>query len=760
MDVRTARQAIGQALARLLGVCDGAVRRDNVGLSGADQWLRSLDSDGDDVARVAKAASALWKYTNTQIPDLRDELREAIDVLAAACKTVAVSAVGSGFSVSFPYNPVTTTILKSAVDAARGKRRWDGGLKVWRLDRVGVKALCEAVEAAGYFVQMSDETTSKLNEEAFTTLATPEVEGRYSVSNGKLTVQTPYHKDAVVAIKAAANGQARFDKASKSWTVPVACGLVLASSLSPLFPVLAAAIAADEAVQAAGQERQARAALSVACSAEAGAERGAAGVVDSVITKLDAALSTGLKLYPFQQAGVAFIEAAGGRALVGDEMGLGKTVQALGWLAIHPEARPALIVVPASLRLNWQREAEKWIPGVRVHVVRNGKDPLPANPDVVIVNYDVCARRKAELEALNAKVVVLDECHYIKNQMAQRSKAIVGVQERKTRDGAVKVKGAPGIATLAPYVIALSGTPLLNRPAELYTNLHLLRPTEYANFFAFAKRYCAAEQTRFGWDFSGASNEAELAGRLRDLMVRREKSQVLQDLPEKTRSYIHVELSNKDEYESREQEILGRLEERYGEAVGGEILAMLNELRMLAGQGKVDAAIEWIKNAVDTGKPVVVFAHHLDVLDKIQSSLQADGIKTCRIDGSIPSPEARQAAVDDFQAGRADVFLGTPGAAGVGLTLTKASDVLFVEREWTPAVEEQAEDRTHRIGQRDAVTAWYLVGNCSIDQKFADLVEQKRSIVSAVLTGKEIESSLVRDLVGKLLEGRATTEAA
>lgn len=310
----------------------------------------------------------------------------------------------------------------------------------------------------------------------------------------------------------------------------------------------------------------------------------------------------------------------------------------------------------------------------------------------------------------------------------------------------------PGFAVKAPHLIALTGTPVLNRPAEIFPLLRAVRPDEYQNFFAFAKRYCDAHPGSFGWDFSGCSNVEELRGKLQDVMVRREKANVLKDLPAKRRVTIEVELSNAKDYRAAARRERDNLEDAFDKRDAGAALVVLNRLRRMAGWGKVEAAQEWVENFLLGGGQLIVFAHHKDVLDALRGELAKASVPTVRVDGDVPVKE-RQAAVDAFQAGQARVFLGTPGAAGVGLTLTAASDVLFVEREWTPAVEEQAEDRAHRIGQEESVTAWYLTASDSIDAKFAQLVEKKRAVIGAVLDGRRVEdadASLMWDLVDSL----------
>jgi SWI/SNF-related matrix-associated actin-dependent regulator 1 of chromatin subfamily A len=699
------------------------------------------------------------------------------------------------FSLRFRRRPDLLEALKAAIDSAHGRRRWDGAAGAWALDAVAARVAVAFLTAQGWGVNASDEAEAALDAAPVTAavaaVAAPRLEGRFEVHGQDVAIFTPYHVQAPGAIKAAAAGRARWDGGAKAWTVPLARAAAVAAALAPIFPALAAALAAEPAVVAAGnagvaqaaqiaqvaQGAAARAALAGAAAPEAAGAQ-AQTVVADVQARLDAVIPAGLALLPYQTAGVAFIEAAVGRALVADEMGLGKTVQALAWIAIHAEVTRVLIVVPASLTHNWAREAAKWVPGRQVYRVRNGKDVIPADAQIVIVGYEQATRRKADLIAWAPQAVILDEAHYLKNAKSQRARAVVGVEARKGN------AGEAGIATGAAHVLALTGTPILNRPVEAWTILRLVRPEKFSNFFAYVKRFCDAHQIDAGraglvWDFSGASNLGELHDRLRDAMVRRLKADVLTELPAKRRAEVVVEIDNRADYVRAERdsvvylralaEIVGTPEEKAAvrdareaaEALGGdtvesvfsEALVKLNALRRLVGQGKVAAAIEWTQNFLESGRSLVIFAHHKDVLDALEFALS--DVVTVRVDGDV-SADARQAAVDAFEAGEARVFLGTYGAAGVGLTLTAASDTLHVEREWTPATEEQAEDRVHRIGQVNACTAWYLVAPASVDGDFHTLVEAKRGVIKATIDGGAAQTggSLFKALAGALV-GRA-----
>lgn len=447
----------------------------------------------------------------------------------------------------------------------------------------------------------------------------------------------------------------------------------------------------------------------------------------SLKARLDEALPEGLSLMPFQFAGVAFVEATKGKALVADEMGLGKTIQALAYLAIHPELRPALVIVPAVVAPNWTREAEKWIPSAKVFRVRNGKDTIPADAQIVVVTYDMARRRLDDLKKLEPKTVICDESHYLKNYKTQRTQAVLTI-----------CKDASPTA-----VLCLSGTPLVNRPVEFYTALNLLRPDTFRSWKWFTARYCGGHQGPWGYVCDGATNLDELNSRLKDLMVRRLKADVLTELPAKTRIDTPVELSTK-EIAAYNRAVLTAY------AGNDNHLAAITAARRAVGKAKVRSAVKWIEEHYNQDQPVLVFAHHEDVRQALVEGSSKAGCRVGHISGRV-SQENRQKAVDAFQAGNLDVMVISTQAGGVGITLTAAGNVIFVERAWTPGEEQQASDRAHRIGQKNVVTVRYLLAAGTIDDDMNELLAEKAKVIRAALDGdgeapadNDIRKELVR----------------
>lgn len=471
------------------------------------------------------------------------------------------------------------------------------------------------------------------------------------------------------------------------------------------------------------------------------------------------------ELFPFQQKGVAFIEAKGGRALIGDEMGLGKTIQALAWLALHPEKRPAVIVVPAHLKINWRKEIHATLVNQEQVTILSGTQArsLKGTSGIIIINYDILpndwemvkdpltgkmVKTRKEIPYsgwvdylidLKPQVLIFDEAHYIKNSGADRSKAVK--------------KLAKGI----PHVIALTGTPIVNRPIEGFQIAQVINKTVFPNFWDYVHKYCDAKHNRFGWDFTGASNTEELHQKLtQSIMIRRKKADVLPDLPAKLYGYVPMEMDNREEYEEAEINFINYLkgikgDEAAEKAGKAEHLVRIEGLKQLAIRGKMKASIQWIRDFLDTnGNKLVVFAVHKQTIDRLVKEF---GKEVVKVDGSC-NVQQRDAAVVAFQNDPAvKLFVGNIQAAGTGLTLTAASSVAFVELPWTPGELKQAEDRCHRIGQKNTVNVYYLLADNTIEIEIAEILDKKRKVLDAVLDGKEVEQgTLLTDLVNAYIE--------
>jgi len=450
------------------------------------------------------------------------------------------------------------------------------------------------------------------------------------------------------------------------------------------------------------------------------------------------------QLMEFQREGVKFALKHGGRVLIGDEMGLGKTVQAIALLAAYKDEWPALIVTPSSLREQWADALHRWL-GVtedRIHVVHSGKDvaTVPSNSSgggcrlqFLIVSYNFVPKMEAVLQDFTG-CVVLDEAHYIKDGSAQRTKATLPVLKRAKR------------------TFLLTGTPALNRPKEIFTQLSGLLPEAKLKMRDFGERYC--QGNRFD-KYGGASNLEELHSVLRGtVMVRRLKSQVLSQLPRKRRQQVFLTLDNdaKKELAGLSKQLDGvkqamaqlarQSEASHGAvSVGGgkmEENKVIMELYHKTGELKAKAVQDYIQTLLDAGQKFLIFAHHTSLLDAIEFTCNRHkGCKFIRIDGKTPS-ENRQRLVNSFQQNEdVKVAILSIRAAGVGLTLTAASTVVFAEMTWTPGEIHQAEDRVHRIGQASAVNIYFLHVRNSIDEIIWQNLQNKLENLGQTLDGAD-----------------------
>jgi len=458
------------------------------------------------------------------------------------------------------------------------------------------------------------------------------------------------------------------------------------------------------------------------------------------------------ELFPFQKIGVSFIGEKNGRVLLGDEQGLGKTIQALAWTQLHPEKKPVIIVCPNHLKLNWAKEIKETLPGEQNVQILFGKTPnTPLTGDYIIINYDILPNRhevvpgkktKQEIKRtgwvdfiidINPQLLILDEFHFCKSTSALRTKA--------TRK----------LAGKTPHIIAISGTPIVNRPIEGFNTVQMIDRTIFPNFFKFAQRYCNARHNGFGWDYSGASNQSELHEKLQSIMIRRKKEDVLPELPNKIYSYIPIELANQNEYKKAETDFISFLHTTKGataaeKAKYAEHLVKIEGLKQLAVKGKMKQAIEWIADFLDSSdEKLVIFAIHKEMINALMEKFGKIAVK---IDGSV-SAENRDSAVRQFQENdKIKLFIGNIRAAGTGLTLTAASNVAFLELPWTPAEIMQSEDRCHRIGQKNTVNVYFLLADNTIENKISELLDTKRKILEAILDGKEAKNEqLLTELI-------------
>lgn len=444
----------------------------------------------------------------------------------------------------------------------------------------------------------------------------------------------------------------------------------------------------------------------------------------------------GLQYRDYQKAGIHWCADSDRRvSLLADEMGLGKSIQAIGVANLLMLDR-ILIVCPAVMKYVWAQEIRKWYLGRHCQsrfIVSGSKNYIPIRSNVVIVNYDLLHNKNIyrQLMALKFDLGIFDEAHYLKNPKAKRTIAAL----------------APAcIAGTCDRIIVMTGTPVVNRPIDLYPLLAWQSPetiAPYTDYFDYARKFCGAFKGTFGWYMNGASHKEELNFRLRStLMIRRLKKDVLTELPEKTLQIIPMEIDDNTGYMKLENEAFGLdkakrmnlsefVETREYDPDSNKVAGRIAALRREMGLKKVDACIKYIKDAMEETDKIVVFAHHRAVIEKMEKSLS--DYKPVTITGSTP-PKERAVLVHKFQNDpECRVFIGNIQAAGTGITLTAASTVIFVESSWVPGEIDQAVDRCHRIGQKDAVLAQFLVVRDSLDEYMIRTVVDKKKNINVIL---------------------------
>ena len=448
-------------------------------------------------------------------------------------------------------------------------------------------------------------------------------------------------------------------------------------------------------------------------------------------------LGLGGELHPFQRAGVRYALARR-RTFIADEQGLGKTVQALATIEADG-AFPAVVICPASMKLVWEREAKHWLPRRTVAILDGRTAEVwtedTAAAEIIVLNYDILDWHADKLIELEPRALILDESHYVKNARAARTKAALELAGRLPDDA---------------LRLALTGTPILNRAEELVSQLRILgRLKDFGSGARLTRRFRAAgSDDRLHWNLRA------------HCYVRRTKEQVLPQLPAKRHDTVPVLLSNEHDYRLAERDVIAWLQTlpldlrtidaKVAAALRAEQLVRLNNLRQLAARGKLPTALAWVADFLESGEPLVVFAEHI----AIQRAVMERFPDALHILGSDTAP-ARQRAVDAFQAvDGPQLIVCSLKAASQGITLTRASNVAFLELDWTPARHDQAEDRLHRIGQDSAVTAWYLLAPDTIDETMVELLQRKRSLIDAVTDGQVREEERLVDAVVRELRGR------
>lgn len=463
-------------------------------------------------------------------------------------------------------------------------------------------------------------------------------------------------------------------------------------------------------------------------------------------------------LFPYQRTGVAY-GLTKKRIIIADEPGLGKTAQAIA-LSVAAKAKCVLVICPATLKENWRREFLAWSDrkpmiltdkfkrsfrqyynvGMVDTFITNYESLKKYFVDEVVQPIDPDTGKKKPLrlnnirfnEAINMfDFIIIDEAHRCKDGRGQQTKFVMGIAKGKE------------------WVLNLTGTPVVNKPNDLVAQLYIINQLNevFGGYRKFVDRYCAGP--------NGSSNLKELNHLLKQsCFYRREKKDVLKDLPDKMRQIVKCDIATRAEYdkaladlETYMRENLKKTEGEIDTSMRGEVMVRMGILKQISARGKIDSVTEFIEEIVNAGEKIVVFVHHKEIakalLERFPGSLLITGENV---------GENRQKAIDDFQHNPdKHVIICSIKAAGVGITLTASSRVAFVELPWHPADCDQCEDRCHRIGQKDSVQCTYFLGDGTIDEDIYEIIQKKREMANAV-TGTEdtIEVSMIDELISLL----------
>lgn len=411
------------------------------------------------------------------------------------------------------------------------------------------------------------------------------------------------------------------------------------------------------------------------------------------------------------------------RFILADDMGLGKTTSTI-IAALETKAKKILIICPASLKINWQREIENYTD--RSVYIAEGKH-FSTEHDFVIVNYDILKnfydlkdKENSLISKSNFELIIIDEAHYIQNGQAQRTKLVNSFVKSVDK------------------LWLLTGTPMTSRPMNYYNLLFLIESPVAQNWMAYAIRYCQGYQFKAGnrkiWNVSGASNLEELRDRTSRQVLRRLKTEVL-DLPDKIISPIYLRLKSKL-YEGLMGEYYDWYKNKKEESSSLTVqFSKLMKVRQVIAEEKINDTIELAQNIIDQDKKVIIFTNFTDTLQKIHSHF---GKQSVYLDGSCTKPQ-RQYAVDQFQENdKIKVFVGNLKAAGVGITLTAGEAVIMNDLSFVPSDHDQAQDRAYRYGQKNSVSVYYPIFENTIEGVIYDMLSKKKNIIDTVM-GDNIE---------------------
>lgn len=462
----------------------------------------------------------------------------------------------------------------------------------------------------------------------------------------------------------------------------------------------------------------------------------------------DITSSDGKTPRPYQIEGIRFAEASNLRCLIADEQGLGKTIQALGALKLHPEVLPALILTKTTVTHQWYKEIERWCGrnGFLTQVIKSGKEKAIPGFNVYISSFDLI--KNEEMFSMLSEPIptlIIDECQAIKNHLSGRAKHV------------------QDLARTAKHIIALSGTPIKNHAGEYFTILNILQPSRFPTYQGFLDKFCDVYNSGYTLKVGGLSDSEYFRELTDDFIIRRTRAEAAPDIPVVDRQFFHVEFSRElaKLYDKAQDELEELFYKDEDDNTMTSMIAIMTKMRRITGLGKVNAAVDFTSEFLlnEPSKKLVIFAHHKDVVNALELRLNSwlkDGgyAPALNLHAGLGA-QSRSDLVERFKDdSNARVLIASTLAAGEALNLQFCSRAIMLERQWNPANEEQAEGRFARIGQTDNIIVTYMLCSETIDEKFTELVEQKRAIIKNTLDGETYnwdQNSLFKELANLLI---------
>lgn len=669
------------------------VKRDNTGYNKPDYMVCQNYFDSLEDAQALDIAIRLQKYTNTQQIADKDRIKTTIDYYSSKttnnnldnCISISIGKTETIFA--FAYNTDIISVVKTAQ-----KRRFDYNTKNWFVDNKCTIDILKKLQNKGYKVDSALAIANEqLQNNTPVEATTPEkIKIKAVKKNDKIIISFPYNPDIVNAVKSLTNR--KYDNMNKIWTIDKTEIKTLITKLQNIEDIDYSEL-----------------------------EQYIVEVVEIDFNTIELKHLLNMTIKPFEhQLIAAKFLLYNKKAILADEMGGGKTKSSI--IAMENIEGKKLIICPASLKYNWQKEIKQVNSEVTTFIV-NGKgwiDEEVAKADYIIINYDIVKKNLENIQKFTFTTLTCDEAHYIK-AVTNAGKA-----------GSTRADAVLSIAKNIEYVFLLTGTPISNHTKDIFNLLKAIDSPLSRKFFSFAQRYCGAKHNGYGWDFNGSSNKKELFEKLEKHMIRRLKSELL-ELPEKIRTFIPVSVNLKA-YNSMIDDYMNN---RSSYTTKGEHLVKLNAMRKLLADQKSNNTIDLITDIIEQNKQVVVFSNYKSVVEKIESHFKENNIEIATIQGD-DNKEKREKAVTEFQDGKVKIIVCNIIAGGVGITLTASDTVIFNDFSWLPSDHAQAEDRIHRIGQKNNCNIYYqYCQNAEIDEQMAELLNKKLLNINAVIDGKD-----------------------